>query len=227
MVSSACHIIGPVRIDPEELRRHYRMLPDKALAELKRDELTEVAQAIYDEEVQHRESLAVVSDVETVGQQAAASEEDEEELAAALEGESAPEPHWLEDSACACAFAVDSARGEVTIAARARGALRAAGIPCHIEMVSEIPARVEPRPQTSLRLLVPGALALHATSVLDASIFNPELEADWRANFEALSDEELGELDPEVFCAGLLDRVARLKRAYGEEIARRKLKVQW
>lgn len=72
------------------------------------------------------------------------------------------------------------------------------------------------------RVLVPASLNLKAISVLDKEIFNAELEADWRTHFAALSDGELRELRPEVVCAGLLDRVDRLTRAYNEEVARRK-----
>jgi hypothetical protein len=69
--------------------------------------------------------------------------------------------------------------------------------------------------------MVPGALNLHATSVLDREIFNPDVEAEWAAHFQALSDEELHALSPEVICAGLEDRLMRLRRAYAAEIARR------
>ena len=70
--------------------------------------------------------------------------------------------------------------------------------------------------------MVPGALSLQATGVLDVEIFNPQLEASWRTHFEALSDEELHALNSEIICAGLLDRMKRLKRVYDEEIARRR-----
>jgi hypothetical protein len=69
--------------------------------------------------------------------------------------------------------------------------------------------------------MVPGGLALHATSVLDREMFNEEKEEAWRNHFEELSDRELQALNPEVFCAGYLDLVARLRRAYEDEVARR------
>ena len=56
--------------------------------------------------------------------------------------------------------------------------------------------------------MVPAGLELTATSVLDQHLFNDELESGWRANLEALTDEELRDLDPDLLCAGLLDRVA-------------------
>jgi predicted RNase H-like HicB family nuclease len=46
--------------------------------------------------------------------------------------------------------------------------------------------------------------------VLDREIFNPEVEAEWAAHFQALSDEELHALSPEAICAGLQDRIMLL-----------------
>jgi len=71
-------------------------------------------------------------------------------------------------------------------------------------------------------VMVPGALTLIAASVLDRDLFNAELEADWRTHFEALTDAQLGEVNPDLICAGLADRIARLKQAYSDEVARRK-----
>jgi hypothetical protein len=71
--------------------------------------------------------------------------------------------------------------------------LEAAGIPCHLSVHEIEPeAPVDDSPQRYE----------HATSVLDQEIFNPEVEADWTAHFQALSDEELRALGPEVICAG-------------------------
>lgn len=63
------------------------------------------------------------------------------------------------------------------------------------------------------QLMVPAPLNLKARSILDREIFNPQLEADWRLRFQSLTDRELGELNPSMICAGLVDRIARLKRA--------------
>jgi predicted ATPase len=76
------------------------------------------------------------------------------------------------------------------------------------------------------RALVPASLNLKAISVLDKEIFNADLEADWRAHFAELSQEELRALNPEIICAGLRDRVERLTRAYTDEIARRRPKPE-
>ena len=48
-----------------------------------------------------------------------------------------------------------------------------------------------------------------------------QLEADWRTHFASMTDRELGALNSDVICAGLVDRIARLKRAYNDEISRR------
>ena len=189
-----------MQIDPEEFRRHYASLSDEGLRELDRSELTGVAQKCYDEEVAVRDLSP--QQVET----------------------SAP-PDWIGESACACTFLSFPGSFSASDAANARAVLEAAGIPCHIsvdEIGPEAPVDDSPL-RYEYRLMVPGALNLHATSVLDREIFNLEVEADWATHFQALSDEELHALSPEVICAGLEDRITRLKRAYSAEMARREL----
>jgi hypothetical protein len=205
-----------MRIDSEDLRRHYALLPDEALTALERSELTDAAKAIYDEEVARR-ALAHEAGTDVLGW----SEEDAGED---LDSDVTSTPDWLDDAACACAFTMRSAKSDVPIATEARAVLKAAGIPFHVMLSEEEPPQADPTPQYSLRVLVPGGLALHATSVLDRDIFNEEQEGEWRATLESLADDELLRLDPNIFCAGLLDRVARLKTAYKQEMERRKLK---
>jgi len=43
-----------MRIDPEDLRRHYESLSDEGLLDIDRDQLVEVAQGIYDQEIARR-----------------------------------------------------------------------------------------------------------------------------------------------------------------------------
>src|ERR1022692_3718082 len=43
-----------MQIDPEELRRHYASLSDEGLWKIDRDELVDVAQQCYDEELAQR-----------------------------------------------------------------------------------------------------------------------------------------------------------------------------
>ena len=133
------------------------------------------------------------------------------------------EADWIGEAACACSYRMTRGRSSssATDADNAREVLQAAGIPCRIETSEIDPPPEEPQPYREYRVMVPGALNLRAASVLDKEIFNAGLEAEWRAHFEALSDQELRELNPDVICAGLRDRIERLTRAYNDEIARR------
>jgi hypothetical protein len=108
----------------------------------------------------------------------------------------------------------------------ARGALEAAGIPCHLE-VSEIHEEESTGPRIThrWRLMVPGHLNLPATSVLEREISNQEFEAGWREYLGTLSDDELSAMALQSALCGLFDRVERATRAYKEEIARRGLSV--
>jgi hypothetical protein len=65
---------------------------------------------------------------------------------------------------------------------------------------------------------------LHASAVLDRDLFNATHEEEWQRHFEEISDDDLLALRPEIFTAGLLDRVARMKRVYAAEVAKRGLK---
>ena len=146
-----------MKIDPAELRRHYASLSDEALDDLNPAELSDVARPIYEEELARR----------------GVSPGEENESSAE------PAPDWLEDAACACAFTLRTATYNVPTASTARAALVAAGIPCHVTMSRDDPPKVDPAPQFSLRLMVPGALALHASSVLDEEIFNEDQEHEF------------------------------------------------
>ncbi len=211
-----------MRIDRAALSRHYASLSDEALLALDPEELTEEARAVYDEELSDRSLLG--GEVEQQPEEAEAAELPDGLAGAAEEDDfqidAGPEPGWLEDAACACAFTTHSETSDIPDASRARDVLRASGIPCRLIAGDEEP-RPGYRPQRLLRVMVPGPLALHATSILDRDMFNEQHEADWRIHLEALSDKELRALDPEIFCAGLLDRVARIRRVFEEEIARR------
>jgi len=206
-----------LRIDPEDLRRHYQSISDGEFLALEREELTEIAQRLYDEELARRqlthgqdpESLAVPDEVED-------AEGD-------LDIDTGPPPDWLDDAACACAFAVVSGTPYASETAQARAVLRRAGIPCHVTL-NEVEPSGNAAPRSEYCVMVPGAFNLYATSVLDRDIFNARQEEDWRAHLEALSDEELCAQKPEILCAGILDRAARLQRAYQDEISRRGLK---
>ena len=102
-------------------------------------------------------------------------------------------------------------------------ALQAAEIPCWItETEEEADAHTPPR--KTLSVMVPGALIMHATSIVDRDVFNDEYEFEWRTHLESLSDKEFSTLDPKLICAGMLDRVARITKSYTAEMKRRDLK---
>ena len=193
-----------MRTDLEYLRRHYASLSDQALRAIDRTELTEEARHCYDVEVAQRK---VVLQQNAATKTSAAPQED---------------PRWMEDGACVGSFVAYPGGNGAADADEARAALQAAGIPCSIVMQEIPPEDPAPRRQFEYRVMVPGGLNLKAVSVLDQEIYNPKLEADWRAHFEELSDEELYGLNPDVVCAGMQDRIERLRRAYAGEIARRR-----
>ena len=194
----------------DELSRYYASLSDEELREIDPAELTETARKCYQQEREKR----------------VPAEEDAEPAEAHhfeldYSGDVDVEPDWLEHAACACSFTAVPGSRHAEDAARAQDVLLAAGIPCHLSLLQADPDTEDGSRFDEYRVLVPEPLNLKALSVLDREIFNPEQEADWRAHFAALSDQELAQLTPDVICAGLLDRAERLKRAFNDEIARR------
>lgn len=204
-----------MQIDREALLRHYGMLLDGELLALNRDELTDVAQTCYDEEMERRGLLNAVPEGEAADEEY--YEDDELEIPQMVQGE---EPEWLPDAACACSFTSYQGGSAASEASEACESLLMAGVPCYLVTTDEESPEGAP-PRYLYSVMVPGAMNLQAASVLDRDLFNPRLEDEWRAHFEALTDEELAELTPEVICAGLQDRIDRLTRVHAEEVARR------
>jgi len=196
-----------LQVTPDELRQYYASVSDEMLLEIDAASLTEAARRCYESEFAkrglspHAEPLPAWGDVE-----------DRFEV----------EPDWMEYAACPCSFTAVPGSNHAHDAEHAREVLRAAGIPCHLSVAAPNPRSEEVQRFDEYRALVPASLNLKAISVLDKEIFNADLEADWRAHFAELSDEELRALNPQIICAGLLDRVERLRRAYTDEIARRR-----
>ena len=197
-----------MQISDEDLRRHYASLSDEELLAMEPGDLTDAARRWYSVEVDKR-------GLNAAGQPGRATR-GAAPMSTATRDFGEPEPDWVDSAACACSWVASPGTNHAPDAEHAREVLQAAGIPCHLSV-----RRPDSDQHESYEVLVPGALTLVATSVLDKEIFNPELEADWRAHFEGLSDEELEALDPDAICAGLLDRVDRLTRVYEEEVARR------
>ena len=200
-----------MQVDPESLRQYYRSLSDEELSALRREELIEMAQECYDEEWERRGL------VETQESELVEGGEDYEDASA--KGE--VEPDWLQGAAYVASFVSQPGRSAASDADEARLALKRAGIPCQISTVEVAPSSGDQPAQHEYRAMVPVPLTLKATSILDKEIFNPQIEADWRIHLESLTDKELAALNPDVICAGLFDRIARLKRSYNDEVSRR------
>jgi hypothetical protein len=191
-----------VKVDIEQLRKQYASMSDEGLLAIDPVELIPEAQVCLSEVITERGLAA-------------------DEEAVALPGDE-PEPEWLPDASCVCTF--EARRGPETAsqAAQACDALKAAGISCYIAPFEmHDPLSSFAAPHREYRVMVPGAKMLEATSILDQKLFNPEIADDWRVHLETLSDEDFDAIDPEVICAGFLDRAARLKHAYDDEHARR------
>ena len=217
-----------MKLNIEELRRHYASLSDEALREIDRTELVEIARQCYDQELALREPLKKKADLAKPAVRATPLDENEqqEDMEEVAEDELEEDgggdaPEWLEEAACVCTFAMFTGGRASVDAENARDVLTEAGIPCHVTL-HRIDPDLSPPPRSEYRVMVPGGLNLDAARVLDKEIFNAEIEAEWRAHFSVLSDEDLLGVNQEVLFAGLLDRVERVRRAYHEEVARRR-----
>ena len=208
-----------MRIDRRELGKYYASLNDEELLSLKRDDLTEAAQIIYDFEIVGRglkEKLSAKKEIE--GTPATFRDIDSR-----IENES-PDLSWLQDGVCACSFTETPGSNAADKASQAQAVLKAAGIPSCLRVTRELEDSDTPSNHDILNVIVPVALFMHAASILERDIFSEEYETEWRAHLAILSDRDLLILDPAIFCAGLLARLARIKKAYAEEMARRELK---
>jgi hypothetical protein len=219
-----------MQLDPEYLRQHYASLSDEAILAIDRADLVEMAQMIFDDEVGRRKLAPLRDKQRTHGPHIIPGQPDVLDEEAEIDGEppgAGEKPAWLEESAEVYSYTVLPGTANAPAAANARDVLEAAGIPCYLDLF-ETPQEKSalPEPTHRWRLMVPGKLNLRATSVLEREIFNPEFEADWKTHLEALSDEELRAMHPQVAFCGLFDRIERVNRVYDEEIKRRRLKSE-
>jgi len=134
-----------------------------------------------------------------------------------LENEQAPE--WLEEGMAVLSLSGAPGNDSATAIGDARAALDEAGIPCY----AAVREPEETGRYSTYELLVPHAQHLQAMSVLDKELFNAELESDWKAHFETMTDGELMDMDADVLVAGMRDRIERLVRAYEDELLKRGL----
>ena len=203
-----------MKLDTDYLRQHYAELTDDALREIDRNDLVEPARSCFDEEAARRRPWTRPA-AKPEPPDAPVVEEADDAEPAVSDGTT---PAWIKGAACVCSYFGGQICDDF---AEARDAVEAAGIPCYVA-VTRVPLEEAARGRDyEYRVLVPGGRNLEALSVLDVRVFNPGIEADWKTHLQELTDAELRAISPEVICAGFLDRAARLKQAYEDEVARR------
>jgi hypothetical protein len=166
-----CGRIDFVKATAEDFRRHFALLSDEALLEVHRDDLVDVAQSCYDQEVSERKLNA---DEEGV------PEEPSGESADQLGKEPAGEPSDVGALVSIASFTTGDEAG------LARGLLTSAGIPCFLEN--------EKAALGALHLMVPATLVEEALQVLGpGALSDDELAAQAEAagSFEHEDPEEV------------------------------------
>jgi hypothetical protein len=210
-----------MRIDRRELGRHYSSVTDEELLSMRRDELTSTAQVIYDLEIARRGLGKKSADEEEIEK----SDKSLEGVNELLDSEY-PEPEWLDNAVCVCTFDISPGNNSMERASLAQTVLQKAGIQSHLALVQETLDDGSSSERTSVNVMVPIGLTLHASSILERDLFNEEHEAEWQTQLSVYSDKDLLALDPDIFCAGPLDRAARMKKVYANEMTKRDLKAR-
>lgn len=195
-----------MQIDTKALRKHYSSLSDEGLLAINRADLTDVAQNCYDAEINNRKLTKQRRPIEVD----APEEETETEYIDADEDAL----DWLAESAEVFSWTA-AGTPPATEMDHTREVIKAAGIPCLLQLVEE------PEEKPRWRIVVPGSLSLHAMSILDRDILNDQFEVEWRTHLETLSDSQVRLMTPQTVFCGLFDRVERAVRVYEEEVARR------
>jgi hypothetical protein len=196
-------------LDAEHFRKYYASLSDGELEAINRNDLTEMAQKIFDREIERRGLTALEAEPDDITR-------DPWDTPIELDDEDAEdEPDDDDEPFVATTFS------DPADVVEAMKALEAAGIPCQTDVV-ENDEHYVPR-NTEHRVLVPNGLALPATSILNRDYYNQRMEEEWKLQFSSLTDEQLTQLNPDLLVAGFLDQAERLRRAYNEERRRRKL----
>jgi hypothetical protein len=209
-----------MQVDRGELGEHFASLSDEELLDLKRDDLTEEAQGIYDLEISSRR-LKKASATKRMIENTEASfykrdyGGDNETV----------DPDWHHDGTVVCAIVDTPGSHSEESVSKAQTSLQAVGIPSHLRARRELDASGIRDPYDTMEVLVPVRCAMHAASILDRDVFNDEFETYWRDHLSMLSNEDLLMLDPDIFCAGLIDKLSRMKRVYAQELTKRELKT--
>ena len=151
-----------MQVDPEEFRRRFDELSDEALLEVNRDELVEVAQELYDAELERRGLLEEEAEEESDAP-APAPDNPQDEMVLAGEFGSAQEVQF------------------------ARSLLKSAGIPAFVKAdFSGILAATE----EETKLFVPASQLEAAREILANPLTDEELAAQAEAAGEGIDDEE-------------------------------------
>jgi hypothetical protein len=204
-----------MEIDHRKLGEYFASLLDEELLETKRADLTEVAQGVYDLEISRR----------GLGK-ASATQRMVERIEASLDGrndrsdDETADPDWHQNGVLVCSMMDQPGSNSAERISKAQTALQAAGIPSHLS-VKRYPDDL----YDSMELVAPVRYAMHAAGILDRDLFNDEFETYWRDHLAMLSDEDLRMLDPDIFCVGLLDKLARMKKIYAGEMKKRNLRA--
>lgn len=193
-------------LDLEQLRRQYAAMTDGALLEVDPSELVDAARQCYQDELKSRNLRGARPGIVSVVDDNVIEPWTDE-----------AEPEWLPEALVAMADVPDR-NGNVSVF-EARLVLRKANIPCFVSQRDP----EKPGDPLSYDLMVQPGQHLLAMSILDRDFFNPQLVEDWQSHFEALSDEELMEMDADLLVAGMRDRIERLVRAYEDELLKRGL----
>src|SRR5712691_10043933 len=177
-----------MQADPEDLRRYYSSLPDEALLDIERNDLVEMAQKYYDAEASRRK-LAPLSSVPRTDRPRPVPTRSDDRSGAEVEGANPPDarerPAWLNQAAEVYSVVALPGSAAADAASDAMGVLKAAGIPCHLELI-ETPQ--ENFPSTHRwRLMAPANLNIRAMSTLERDLSNQEFETGWKTYLETLS----------------------------------------
>src|SRR6266851_4819082 len=167
-----------MQADPEDLRRYYSSLPDEALLDIDRNDLVEIAQKCYDAEANRRELVPLSSITGTDRSRPIPSRSDDLSSAEAEAGGNPPDvgdiPAWLDQAAEVYSVVVLPGSAAADAASDAMGVLKAAGIPCHLELI-EMPEENVPSTRR-WRLMAPANLNIRAMSTLERDLSNQEFE---------------------------------------------------
>ncbi len=194
-----------MKIDLGELQRHYSSLTDRALLALRREDLTDSAQQVYDAEIASRGLRSRVIRKDAEPEHHDLIEEDLDDLGEThhLSIEDVP---WASDAVPVHVFQY------APEAEDARNILEEAGIPCALAG--------EDTQAFRFNLMVPKASLADAERMLNEKLFHPVFEDTLDRHFARFTDEDLLAVDPELLPASA-------KASFLEELQERELEHEF